>query len=271
MIGDGEMRRVLTATGLAAMRHPHQFRYESDLVEVLRPALSSALFSGSVQNDVEVFSEIPAVHGIPDLAAIRFDWDVVRRRFDLGIKPLSSDAEVRVVLALSRRKLAVPELAASVGMSAGYIRRTLVPYLHQLGWIRITPSGLVEKVAEARNVGVRVVTVEAKLRNWRGALNQARRQRYSANDAYIALEASSMVPLREDIPHISAQGIGVISVDADTSRVSVLARPTSPLRSAETVVGRMLISERCLDMWSRGERQGQIYPVFGWSRPPLDA
>jgi hypothetical protein len=241
------------------------------MVEVLRPTLSRTLFSSVVQNDVEVFSEIPAVHGIPDLAAIRFDWEVVRRRSELGIKTLSTDTEVRVVLALSRRKLAVPELAACAGVSTDHMRRALLPYLIQQGWIRTAPSGLVEKVPEARNVGVRVVTVEAKLRNWRGAMNQARRQRYSADDAYIALEASRTVPLREDIPHMAAQGIGVISVDAETHRVSVLARPNRRLRSADTVVGRMLIAERCLDMWSRGEREGQIYPVFGWSRPPLDS
>jgi len=27
----------------------------------------------------------------------------------------------------------------------------------------------------------------------------------------------------------------------------------------------MLIAERCLEMWDRGEVKGQIYPVFGWT------
>lgn len=246
-----------------------QFRYESDLVEALRPALSRTLFSPLVRDQIEIFSEIPAVHGIPDLAAIRFDWESVRRRSLLGIQPLTSDTEVRVVLAISNRRLTPAQISDRVGLSEEHLQRSVLPYLTEQGWIRKTSSGRVEKLREARNVGIRIITIEAKLRNWRSALHQARRQRFSADAAYIALESSRTLSIVNDIPFMAAQGIGVLSVNAETNQVSVLARPTNSLPSGSTSIGRMLIAERCLDMWNRGEREGQIYPVFGWSRPHL--
>ncbi|MDH6238589.1 hypothetical protein [Cryobacterium sp. CG_9.6] len=128
-------------------------------------------------------------------------------------------------------------------------------------------DGTFSRAEGAEPVMRRVITVEAKLRDWHGALSQARRQRLSADDAYIALESSAVATATVELAYVAKSGIGIIAVDARTSEARVWARPQRRLASAQSAVGRLLIAERCLEMLERGEREGRIYPVFGWTRP----
>lgn len=241
-----------------------RFRYESEMIPSLRNSLPRMAFGHRQTTGVEVFSEVPAVHGIPDLAAIRFDWDAVERRRAAGVRPLATDTEVRVVTALRVGPLRSTDLARRIRMSPDYVRRAVIPLLVQQGWVT-TDGASVELRPDAVWIARRVVTVEAKLRDWQRAIGQARRQQLSADAAYVALDSVACQNIKNDLDRIAAGGIGVISVDAGSGRSTVLVRPRS-LSKARSFMGRMLIAERCLEMWSRGERQGQIYPVFGWSQ-----
>lgn len=244
-----------------------RFRYESDLVAPLREQLPRLMFSARSQVDVETFTEVPAVRGVPDLASIRFDNAAVARRQELGIRPLTTDIEVRAVLNLGRRPVTAPDLAARMRVSPDYVRRAVFPLLLEQGWVVSAGNGSFVRVEGAEPVMRRVVTVEAKLRDWHGALSQARRQRLSADDAYIALESSAIQAVSDELAYVADSGIGIITVDARTLQARIWARPKRRLTSAQSAVGRMLIAERCLEMLERGEREGKIYPVFGWTRP----
>lgn len=244
-----------------------RFRYESDLVDTLRDQLPRLMFSDASLADVETFTEVPAIRGVPDLASIRFDRTAIARRHELGIRPLTTDIEVRAVLALGRRPKTIADLAVRMRTSPDYVRRAVIPLLFDQGWVDSAGDGRVARADGAEPVMRRVVTVEAKLRDWHGALSQARRQRLSADDAYIALEPSAVASAADELAYVAESGIGIISVDAGTSEARVWARPRRRLASTQSAVGRMLIAERCLEMWERGEREGKIYPVFGWTRP----
>jgi hypothetical protein len=244
---------------------PAEFRYESEMIPALRAALPDLAFGHRYRPYVEVFTEVPAVHGRPDVVGVRFDADALRRRTLAGIVPLSGDAEVRAIHALGKGGAEIGEIAARIGMSRDYVRRAVVPLLSDLGWI-VRDAERVVRRPEADWAGQRVVTVEAKLRDWRRALAQARRQKRSADAAYIALDARSSARVAPHAAQIAQGGIGVLSVHPNSGRVHVLARPAaSPKR--DTAVGRALIAERALEMMNRGTREGQISPVFGWTLP----
>lgn len=242
-----------------------RFRFESEMIPALRAHLPRLAFGHRPSTNVEVFSEVPAVHGIPDLAAVRFDWDIVALRQSAGVRPLTTDTEVRSVLALRSGPLTSLDLSTRLRMTHDYVRRAVVPLLFQQGWTEANNEKVTLR-SEARRVSRRVVTVEAKLRDWQRAIAQARRQQLSADAAYIALDSGVCRTIEADLRAIAESGVGVISVHADTGVCKVLVRPrTLPTRL--TSVGRMLVAERCLEMWLRGEREGQIYPVFGWTQP----
>lgn len=250
----------------AATAPAPRFRYESDMIPVISAALPAMSFGRTTVGEVEVFTEVPAVFGIPDLTAIRFDFAAIAARVEAGVRPLATDAEVRVALALEAQPATISELARGAGYSASYVRRAVLPMLTENGWVTRGDDGDFRRAPAARWVSKRIVTVEAKLRDWSRALGQARRQRLSADAAYIALDMTAVKPIRDSLDRIAAGGIGVIGVDAASGRSRVLVRP-APVRSSDSRVGRMLIAERCLEMWQRGERSGQVYPVFGWTAP----
>lgn len=253
---------------IAVRRESQGFRYEADMMPILRRALPRLAFRHEAHSPVEVFSEVPAVYGIPDLAGIRFDFQRIAERAALGVSPLTTDAEVRAVLAIGNGVVTTREVAERTRMSPDYVRRAVAPLLIEQGWAEWTEDGRLRRRARAQWVGKRVVTVEAKLRDWRRALTQARRQQLSADAAYIALDASAVGRMTEHLSEIARGGVGVISVDCDYQRARVLVRPPATFDSRRAV-GRALLAERSLEMMLRGTREGQIYPVFGWTAPHL--
>ncbi|QYH34740.1 hypothetical protein [Salinibacterium sp. M195] len=233
------------------------------MIAPLRAAIPRLAFGHRTESNVHVFSEVPAVHGVPDLTAIRFDWDAVSTRRSANVRPLSTDTEVRAVIALGDSLLSQSDLARAINVTPEYVRRGVVPLLVERGWFTIDSSGLVSRTPESRWIARRVVTVEAKLRDWHRAIGQARRQQLSSDAAFVALETRSARNIQDELSIIAAGGIGVIAVDPRTQRAKVLARPRY-FSKKRSLAGRMLIAERCLEMWERGEVEGQIYPVFGW-------
>lgn len=247
-------------------RERTRFRYESDLVSVVRDALPRLAFRHDKNTDVEVFSEVPAVHGVPDLVGIRFDQARLKSRIESGVRPLSTDAEVRVAMAIGDG-CEIRAVGDRAGLSNEYARRNMLPLLTDLGWIESDGVGVVRRRPEAQWVAGRVVTIEAKLRDWRKALVQARRQRLSGDAAYIAVDALAMQGLSPYLARLAEEGIGAIAVDAERERAVVLSRPVR-IGGTRREAGRNLLSERCLGMLDRGTHEGQIYPVFGWTLPP---
>lgn len=250
---------------MTATRRRVRFRYEADMIPALRAALPLMTFGRENQGAVHTYREVPAVHGVPDLAAIRFDEDAIIRRMQARIAPLTTDVEVRAVLALGQDALNIVELSERMRTTRDYVRRAVLPLLERQGWVQRSDDGRISRHPDAVWVARRVVTVEAKLRDWTRAVAQARRQRFSADAAYIAVDRSATAGMLPDLEAIADNGIGVLTVDAEFGRCRVLVRPARVLTRAQTMVGRMLIAERCLDMRGRGETDGQIYPVFGWT------
>lgn len=254
---------------ITSARNPSKFRYENDLVDTLEPGFADSVFRRGDPN-VFTFREVPAVRGIPDLVAVRFDPAVVEARQQLGIRNLTSDVEVRVVQTLRHAgPIEIGDLASQVNLTRDYLRRSVLPMLEQLGWTARDGDRVTLQLG-TEPVGRRVVTVEAKLRDWLRAFNQARNQLYSADAAYIALDEASAATALTQVEAIAERGIGVMTVSSNTGRHRVLVRPKRVLDSKKTSVGRELIAERSFGLWQAGERAGQVSPVFGWYLPTAE-
>jgi len=234
------------------------------MLPALRGAIGQMAFGSVGQDRVHVFGEVPAVAGIPDLVAVRFDEEAIRARKAAGVLPLATESEVRIA-----QEAATPctasELAQRVGLSADYLRRVVLPGLQDSGWLE-RDGPYFQRTRTALDVGQRVVTVEAKLRDWRRAFSQAKRQGRSADAAYIAVPAATARLMGADLEAIASRGIGVISVGPPAQKPRVLIRPVR-IPSATTRVGRMLLAERALALHLQGHTEGQVSPVFGWVLP----
>lgn len=240
-----------------------RFRYEADMIPSLKRAIPELAFGHRYRDDVDVFTEVPAEFGKPDVVAVRFDRRAITVRDRLGVQPLLGYSEVRVVHAIGSAGAEIGEISAEIGLSRDHLRRAVVPLLSDLGWIYREGDRYLRR-REVEWAVRRVVTVEAKLGDWRRALYQARRQLTSSDATYIALDASSTNRVRPYLSELSAAGVGVLTVSAATSVVATLSRPTRSGKVAGAV-GRSLLGERTLAMLAEGRHEGAIGPVFGWS------
>ncbi|HWI17888.1 MAG TPA: hypothetical protein VNT81_09080 [Vicinamibacterales bacterium] len=86
--------------------------------------------------------------------------------------------------------------------------------------------------ARAFPIGVRVIAIEAKLREWKRAIKQACGYMSFANEAYIAMP-ERVVQRPQVLEACEAASIGILSVH-DSGKVTLLHRPTpSAVMSAE--------------------------------------
>ncbi len=216
---------------------------------------------------MRVYTELPAALGVPDVTAIRYDWSSIRRRESEGISPLETPAQIQVALTLQRTSLTINALAEKTALTPAHLRRTVIPQLLTHGWVKPTGVKSFSLAPSATFAHKRIVTVEAKLRDWRKAVGQARRQGHSSQAAYIALTERVAMNLNDHLDDIAMQGIGLISVSPTSRSVRIVSRPNVQKTTRTNLFNRAVIAERGLYFLSKGTTQGEVHPVFGWTSP----
>lgn len=233
-----------------------RFRVEADM---LQPLAESA--AALARNALTLF-EIACTAGIPDMVLVVPDTGAVSDRE--GTSPLVEPVDVRLMVAVSAvrnptaRGWTLAELAEQSGVSAQHLRRVVVPRLQDGG--HLTSVG--ERWAPVyryRSLARRVVTVEAKLRDWRGAVGQASRHAAVADAAWVALDAASVsVPLA-NAHWFTTYGIGLLSVSTGGDVEKLILPGASRARQP----GRELLVERAMALHQEGRWSGDIPMVFG--------
>ena len=245
---------------------PAPFARELDmhpLVAALAADLATGL-PGHRSLNAHVLFEIPAAGGVPDLIRVAFDPAVARRRLKLGLHPVIDHTAMRVLTALAGGPKPLAVLALAARVSSAHLRRAIVPTLVDAGWVApLTVRGdqaPVTPLVRHRPLARSVVTVEAKRRDWRGAIRQARRHTSCADRAYIAIDAATPGRLLEMASPLSSSGIGVITVDADRHRATVLSRPAAGFPQPDE---HRLIGERAWSLVLAGTDTWATFDVFG--------
>lgn len=225
--------------------------------------LASGLPGHRSQN-AHVLFEVPTAAGVPDVLRVAFDPAQLRRRAELGLAPVVDLTALRVLLATSNGPVALYMAARAARVTTAHLRRTVVPTLVEAGWLlplkRRGDQMLVRPRLKYRPLTRSVVTVEAKRNDWRSAIAQARRHQGCADRAYIAIDAATPGPLLRLARDLSAAGIGLVTVSAETITAELVTRPAAWLPHTDE---QQLIGERAWSLVLQGRTCWDTFDVFG--------
>lgn len=210
-----------------------------------------------------VLFEVPAFESIPDLVVVQLDEGVLESRRAAGVAPVPDLSSVRVLAGVKAGTADLGGLAHRAGVSRAHLRRKVIPALVDAGWLH--SAGALSLCAPFEPVLNWVVTVEAKRAKWREAFAQARRHQRVADRAFVALDAASANPARSWSAELAGQGVGLVTVDAQSNVATVERRPCRGLKG--DVDERILFGERVAEMTAAGRTIGRTFPVFGQILP----
>lgn len=206
-----------------------------------------------------VLFEVACAAGVPDVVLLDLDTDAIAAR--AGTAMLTEPVDVRIMLTMQGSPalpVTVQDLAAAVRVSPDHLRRRVLPRLHAGGHLEQTEGGQWQGCYRFRSLARRVVTIEAKLRDWRGGLGQAARHTAVADEAWLVLGSSgSAAVARADWFTTYGVGLALLSTDGDLTKV---ARPNVN-RSRQP--HRELLVERAVGLHVRGKVSGPLPRVFG--------
>lgn len=175
---------------------------------------------------VAVF-EVQSAAGITDVVATVFDQDVLDER---GAGGFVTDASgVAALLALSDAReswesLDAREVASAAGVTPAYARARVLPGLAARGLVMMT--GRWTAAQPYRSPARKLVTVEAKLSDWRRGLGQAARHAAGADAAWLVMDAARTGPAVSRADWFRAAGVGLAGLGRDGT-VETLLEPDS--------------------------------------------
>lgn len=237
------------------------FAAEADMLAPLAEAASE--LAGIC---VEVVFEVAGTAGVPDLVLVQPDLDAIAMRGDADM--LTQPVEVAVMLALSsdehvgRRGLAAEELADRVGVSTRHLASRVLSGMADRGHLRNEGKEWASTY-QFRSVAKRLITIEAKLRDWRRGFAQATRHSAGADAAWLAVDATAKDAAMRGRHWFEAGGIGLATVSLGGQVEAVL----TPTRTRQYVGRRELLAERAVDVLLSGRPSAGVPHVFG--RPRL--
>lgn len=210
---------------------------------------------------VAVF-EVQSAAGVPDVVAAVLDPPAVADLAQVGF--ITDQAKISALLALSDALLAdaalnAVEVATAAGVSTRYVTSSVMPELVDRGVAVALGSGLWTAKERYRSPALRLVTVEAKLRDWRRGLGQAARHAAGADAAWLVLDSQCTRPAETRTAWFSTAGVGLAGIDQE-GVLSTLLQPTGGEVLRER---RELLAQRVAALCCSGATSGPISRVFG--------
>jgi hypothetical protein len=134
-----------------------------------------------------------------------------------------SNAQVFVLAIIWRvRRITVAKLSSMTWTSGKVIRGGYINPLADLGLIRRSGQKSYEPTEWSKWEPMSVITVEAKLTDWRCALEQASDNKRRSDFSYIAFPAVGLARRKEVLDETKAHGIGIIEVNPNADPTIVL-------------------------------------------------
>ncbi len=209
-----------------------RFRAEADLIPFARDWLLDTV-SGPRDHWLVVDEHLMGTR-IPDLLAARVDLQVFRARIRAEQWEPLRESELVALGTLRRDRLtSVQTVASKLGFTMDATRR-LLRRLDELGYVSESRGRGFRKVRNRYRMFSRFIAVEAKLRDWRRALVQARAHRTFAQECYVAYDASYTDRFTGGRSHYRASGIGLLAVSS-ADGATRLVRPRAS-RSVDPAV-----------------------------------
>ncbi|MFD3687157.1 hypothetical protein ACFWTE_20345 [Nocardiopsis sp. NPDC058631] len=238
-----------------------KFYYEKEMYE---PASEGAKRIASECHPVEVYFEVQSTAGVPDIVLASFDEKVLQERMIQNLSPVTSLPMMATLQFMSEypeidSPFATRAISNALGISQGYLSSTILPGLESKGYVEMHKRGWWHLHHRYTPTAALLVTIEVKVKKWKQALFQAKRQGNSSDYAWIIIDdfyAKSAIANREIFEKL---GIGLGSLDAGGGLKAISGAPhRSPAKPH-----RETLAERVLEMKMSSQNSGPAYPVFG--------
>lgn len=236
-----------------------RFRFEADMLAPLAVAAKQL-----IGRHANIVFEVPAAAGIPDLVVASLDCGALLERVDKDF--LTNPTELAVVLHLSSlfEKHAAgatsAQLAGAVGVTRRHLGSTMLPNLLERRHV-LSDGELWYVDAPHRTLVTRLLTIEAKLYDWKKGLAQAARQVPGSDEAWLILDHARHDAAARRLDLFELYQVGLATVDRD-GELRVLQRPTSAA-AWRLSPRRELLAERVASLIARGSASGPVPSVFG--------
>lgn len=159
---------------------------------------------------------------IPDLLAARVDLRALRARIRAEQWESLTVTELEVLGFLRPdRPTSISTVATVVGYTDHTVRRVL-RRLERLGYVSQHGARGFRRIRTRYKLFSRFIAVEAKLRDWRRALVQARSHRSFAQECYVVFDAAYAARFESARRYFEASGTGLIAVHPPDGIVRVL-------------------------------------------------
>lgn len=235
------------------------FRAEADMLPALLDAARDIWVRRQPLHTWVLLDEQRLHSRIADLAVIRLDVDAVRARKAGGwLRPLRLQ-ELRALHSLRLDRPARVALVASRMRVSDASALEVLRGLSAAGFVVREETGTFRRIAPVTALAERIVTVEAKRDNPRGALQQARAHLPWTDETYVAFDASYSVRFRKRDKEWRQLGIGLIEVGVDQWRMIYRARPHRRSNRLEAALIGELALDRLLG-WSAENRPERRLP-----------
>lgn len=247
------------------------FLLESDMIAALLPRLRR--LAGWRKGDIDVFFEVPAARGVPDVVAVEF-----KASARSGFRPaVVEHTDVAAWVALTERATtgqvvtSAQDLATHLGLSVGHLGRAVLRRLLERDVVAPAGRGRWRLTVPYEAPISRLVTVELKTKDRFGALHQAVAHGQGADRAWVVLDAARLPAHGEagDVARAAyaSRGIGLATLRKGGGAMTVLSRPApggaGSLSDFTRRVARAVLAERVLALHRAGLDAGPTWPVFG--------
>jgi hypothetical protein len=203
--------------------------------------------------------EVQSAAGVPDVVATVFDQDVLDERAGSGFVTDASGVSALLALSDAReawQSLDAREVAAATGLTPSYIRARVLPGLAARGLALMTAPGRWTAANQYRSPARRLVTVEAKLSDWRRGLGQAARHAAGADEAWLVLDAVRTRPAVTKADWFRAAGVGLAGLGRDGTLETLLEPDGAAILHLRA--RRELLAERLAELHCSGAASGPV-------------
>ncbi len=202
-----------------------RFEAESDLIGVIKQKLLSVY----TRKNIEIYEEISLGFGVADIVICDFKESNQRNKsFNIGLN--RTDANIYNIVHKSKM-VSFDILYDTTRCSKKSVSKSLTKLINLKYIKQVEDSFIINKTYKLPYHNV--FAIEAKLRNWKRALNQAHRYKWFAEFAFVVLDAHYAEPAIQNLELFKRYNVGLVTISPDGSFVRhfkpVKQKPYDPI------------------------------------------
>lgn len=192
------------------------FKTEKDLVRLLKHNCTTICAWNITEQNVLVSEEIDLGFGVADLVISKITPQHITNY-------ILSNNEIYIYVAIAENKnITLNELSDSTKLSTSKVRK----YIQNLIFNKliIEEEGRYYAISHYPSVMEECIAIEAKLKNWKRALNQAYRYKWFASASYVVMDREFINPALKCISEFEKYNVGLAEIDIH-GRVKIHFKP----------------------------------------------